>query len=334
MKTLSDAEFASYLLRAKQKLDQPDGQVDPLSQVVIAGNAEGKGVKRGRKNDTVSTSNKVRKVGDDGAAVGGGDDGDVQEKVLSPLVRGTRSSRHRPTESDKPVASQGEVIGSVATEEEKSKNESPPTWNEGFDPVTFVSENLKGYSSRLDALGLEELRRLAAGTGLKCLALNQMVFNRQEREASDRLERELGAAKEELEKDLADQLAKSQASFHKSLEKEKRRVSSLRKNKRNLMTARNAMIVALVKIWKDAGRRDDDMTQLQAATDRLNGDLKELEDENDALKEQIAGKYVDGFAAAMAQVRVLFPDLDGDTLARVDFMKKVEDGKLVSRLPA
>jgi hypothetical protein len=65
-------------------------------------------------------------------------------------------------------------------------------------------------------MGLEELQKLAAGTGLKCLALNQMVFNRQEKEASDKLERELGAAKEELEKDLAGQLAKSQADFQKS----------------------------------------------------------------------------------------------------------------------
>jgi hypothetical protein len=36
----------------------------------------------------------------------------------------------------------------------------------------------------------------------------------------------------------------------------------------------------------------------------------------------------------MEQVRVLFPDLDGDLLAQIDFVKKVEDGKLVSRLPA
>jgi hypothetical protein len=48
----------------------------------------------------------------------------------------------------------------------------------------------------------------------------------------------------------------------------------------------------------------------------------------------MAGKYVDGFNAAMEQVRVLFPDLDGDILAQIDFVKKVEDGKLVSRFPA
>jgi chromosome segregation ATPase len=183
-------------------------------------------------------------------------------------------------------------------------------------------------------MSLEELRKLAAGTGLKCLALNQMVYNRQEQEASEKLEREVGAAKEELEKDLAAQLAKSQADFTKSLGKEKKKNSALRRDKRNLITARNAGIVAPVKIWRDATKRDEEMSALHAAADRLNGDVKELEDENDGLKEQMAGKYVDGFNAAMEQVRVLFPDLDGDLLAQIDFVKKVEDGKLVSRLPA
>jgi hypothetical protein len=91
------------------------------------------------------------------------------------------------------------------------------------------------------------------------------------------LEREVGAAKEDLEKNLADQLAKSQGSFNKSLAKEKKKITALRKDKRNLVTARNALIVALVKIWKDAGKRDDDMAKLQMAVDKLDGDMKELE---------------------------------------------------------
>jgi chromosome segregation ATPase len=148
------------------------------------------------------------------------------------------------------------------------------------------------------------------------------------------LEREVRAAKEDLEKNLADQLAKSQASFNKSLAKEKKKITALRKDMRNLVTARNALIVALVKIWKDVGKRDDDMAKLQMAADRLDGDVKELEEENDELKENMASQYVAGFQAAIEQVRVLFPDIDGDTLAQADFLKKVEEGKLVSRLPA
>jgi hypothetical protein len=331
MKTISDAEFASYLLRAKQKLDTPDAIVDPASQVIVAGDAGGKGTKRGRRTEAVSTSNKAAKLGEN---VAEGEDGGTQNLVPPPLVKGGRTTRSRASAFTKPIDPPVEAINSVVGEGESSKQEALPTWSEDFDHIAFVADNLKGYSSRLDAMSLEELQKLAVGTGLKCLALNQMVFSRQEKEVSEKLEKEVGVAKEELEKDLADQLAKSQASFNKSLAKEKKKVSVLRKDKRNLKTARNAMIVALVKIWKDAGQRDDDMSKLQAATDRLDGDLKELEEENDELKEDMAGKYVAGFRAAIEQVKALFPDIDGDVLAQADFLKKVEDGKLVPFLPS
>jgi hypothetical protein len=36
----------------------------------------------------------------------------------------------------------------------------------------------------------------------------------------------------------------------------------------------------------------------------------------------------------LEQIKVLFPDIDDEVLAQADFLKEVEDGKLVSRLPA
>jgi hypothetical protein len=36
MKTISDDEFASYLARAKKKMEAPDASVDPVSQVIVA----------------------------------------------------------------------------------------------------------------------------------------------------------------------------------------------------------------------------------------------------------------------------------------------------------
>jgi hypothetical protein len=93
-------------------------------------------------------------------------------------VKGGRTIRSRASASVKPTAPQGEVVGSAATEGESSQQESIPTWSEDFDPIAFVAENLKGHSTRLDALSLGELRKLAVGSDLKCLALNQMVFTR------------------------------------------------------------------------------------------------------------------------------------------------------------
>ncbi|MCI72383.1 hypothetical protein A2U01_0093646, partial [Trifolium medium] len=60
---------------------------------------------------------------------------------------------------------------------------------------------------------------------------------------------------------------------------------------------------------------------------------EELEEANDGLKQSMADKYVEGFWSSVDQVKALFPDLDQETLAQVDVLKKVEDGKLVSRIP-
>ncbi|KAK2429176.1 hypothetical protein QL285_027636 [Trifolium repens] len=315
-------------------MENPDANVDPLSQVIVAGKAGGRGTKRGRKAESASPSHKAAKL--DGGVENIDDDaGDEDQGERSPpKVKGGRTTRRRAASSANQDEPMGDVMKSVAAEGESSKREALPTWNEDFDPIAFVADNLKGCTSRLDALSLEELRKLAVRTGLKCLALNQMVYARQEKEASEKLEREVSVAKEELEKDLANQLAKSQASFNKILAKEKKKVSALRRDRRNLTTARNAMIVALVKIWKDANGRDDEMSKLHAAAEGLDGDLKDLESENDELKEDMANKFVAGFQVAMEQVRVLFPDIDGDVLAQADFLKKVQDGELVSRLPA
>jgi hypothetical protein len=277
MKTISEAEFASYLVRAKQKLDVPDVAVDPLSQVVVA---EGKGVKRGRRTEAATTSNKTPRLEEDteGITKGGADETEAQTSL--PLVTIGRTLWSHAAAAVTYVAPSGETVDSAAAEDEGSKQDSPPTWGEDFDPVAFVAENLKGHSSRLDTI-------------------NPMVFARQEKEAAEKLEREVGVVKEGSERTHAEVLAKKQAKFDKTLAREKMRLSVLKKEKRNLVLARNSLIVALVKIWKDAAKRDADMASLQEAADRLAGDLKELEEEVDVLKEAMADHYVGGFRAAI-----------------------------------
>ncbi|MCH89092.1 hypothetical protein A2U01_0009985 [Trifolium medium] len=69
--------------------------------------------------------------------------------------------------------------------------------------------------------------------------------------------------------------------------------------------------------------------------EKLSGeaDVEDLEEANEALKQSMADEFVDGFWSTVDQVKALFPDLDQDTLAQIDVLKKVEDGKLVSRIP-
>jgi hypothetical protein len=85
----------------------------------------------------------------------------------------------------------------------------------------------------------------------------------------------------------------------------------------------------LAKVWKDAGKREADLVEFQGKIDALLKDVKELEEEVDGLKEGMTGKYLEGFRAALAQVKVLFPYLDEGVLSQVSFKRKVEGGKLV-----
>jgi hypothetical protein len=172
MKTITDAEFASYLLRAKQKIDTHNAIVEPLSQVVVADAAAGKATKRGRKTEAVKESNKVPRLEEKRANEKATEEEDSENegRITIPVVRGGRVLRRRAGGLSAGITStvpELGLAGSVASGGESSKQESPPSWNEDFDPVTFVAENLKGNSSRLESLSLEELRKLAVGSGLK-----------------------------------------------------------------------------------------------------------------------------------------------------------------------
>jgi hypothetical protein len=92
------------------------------------------------------------------------------------------------------------------------------------------------------------------------------------------------------------------------------------KGARNLVKSRNGLIVALAMVEDDAAGFENEVV--------------ELEESNTAHKDAMGEKYAEGFAAALEQVRVLFPGLDEATLAQADLLKFVEDGKLVTHLPA
>jgi hypothetical protein len=97
------------------------------------------------------------------------------------------------------------------------------------------------------------------------------------------------------------------------------RLQASERNGRNLVKVRNALIVALAMAEDVAAGFEDEVV--------------ELEESNNALKDAMGEKYAEGFAAALDQVNVLFPDLDEAVLSQVDLLKFVEDRKLVSRIP-
>jgi hypothetical protein len=70
-------------------------------------------------------------------------------------------------------------------------------------------------------------------------------------------------------------------------------------------------------------------------------ELKSLKEEKagwisqkDALEIQAGEQYDEGFAFALEQVKILFPDLDPVILSQADAMALVEDGKLVPYIPS
>jgi hypothetical protein len=147
--------------------------------------------------------------------------------------------------------------GSTVVEGESSKQGSPPTWNEDFYPIAFVAEHLKGTSSRLESLSLEELRKLTVGSGLKCLALNQMVFARQEAEAKERLEKEVKAAEEGAKREHVEALKKKKADFESGLSREKKRCASLKKDEESANGAQRPHCCfgeGLEGCWETGGR--------------------------------------------------------------------------------
>ncbi|GAU10818.1 hypothetical protein TSUD_424910, partial [Trifolium subterraneum] len=190
-------------------------------------------------------------------------------------------------------------------------------WGSDFDPSAFISEHLalKGDSSKFDAMEIPELRKLCIGQGLKSVVLSHLMSVRQDKEVQEadakvvelektvstlqsrhdkeeaRLKKEIDYLKKEKEadankrkKDKEDSLAELQMKHDAAVDLLNKQhaedVALLGKAKANLTRLRNACIVALCQQARDAALTSED--------------VKDLEDENAALKEEMADKYVDG----------------------------------------
>jgi hypothetical protein len=226
----------------------------------------------------------------------------------------------------------------------------PSPLGDTFDPEEFIRTHfvLEGNLDRFEAMDASEIRRVAMGYEFKGMMLNHFVNARQEKEADaakkkfdDKLAEEVKKVRESMERTHAISIHELVDSHHEALEQVKAtcesRIEAVKKvyaegraslegklrasekNGRNLTRIRNDLIVALVMA-------EDDVTGFEE-------EIVELEESNGALKDSMGEKYAEGFAAALEQVKVLFPDLDEATLSEADFTKFVDNGKLVSRLP-
>jgi hypothetical protein len=222
----------------------------------------------------------------------------------------------------------------------------PSPFGDTFDPEEFIKSNfvLEGNLDRFDSLGVQDIRRLALGYEFKGIMLNYFLSARQEKDAEvaskrfddkleemrQKMERSHAISVEELVENHRVALERARAASESRIEALKKvyardrltlegKLKASERDGRNLVKGRNALIVALAMAEDDAAGFEDEVV--------------ELEESNNALKDAMGEKYAEGFAAALDQVNVLFPDLDEAVLSQVDLLKFVEDGKLVSRLP-
>jgi hypothetical protein len=204
----------------------------------------------------------------------------------------------------------------------------PSPFGDTFDPEEFIKSNfvLEGNLDRFDSPGVQDIRRLALGYEFKGLMLNYFLSARQEKDAEVASKR----FDDKLEENHRVALERARAASESRIEALKKvyardrltlegKLKASERDGRNLVKGRNALIVALAMAEDDAAGFEDEVV--------------ELEESNNALKDAMGEKYAEGFAAALDQVNVLFPDLDEAVLSQVDILKFVEDGKLVSRLP-
>ncbi|GAU32940.1 hypothetical protein TSUD_153570 [Trifolium subterraneum] len=338
MKRVPDEEWLAYLGKSKQKKLAPDAHVDPSLQLIIDAD-NSKGVKRKRKTEGSKVTIKVpRKEGDSSGAAG---------EVIPPprvVTRTTRSS----TATAADIVADGnasEEVGvtdkgeSVSTDGMKGLGKGPIP--EGVQPISAATTSCSGgtetnaWGSEFDPVVLSHLMSVRQDkevqeAGVKVGELEKTISTLQSRHDKEeaRMKKELDSLKKEreadankLKKDKEDSLAELQMKHDAAVELLKKKhaedVALLERVNVNLVRSRNACIVALCQHARDAALTLED--------------LKDLEDENAALKEEMADRYVDGFAFAVEQMRVVFPDVDPSLLAELDFMKKIEGGRLVPR---
>ncbi|WJX54578.1 hypothetical protein P8452_40446 [Trifolium repens] len=96
-------------------------------------------------------------------------------------------------------------------------------------------------------------------------------------------------------------------------------------------------VLSQLDVGEDKRKRKHDSKENEVAF----AELKSLEEEKagwlsqkDALEIQAGEQYDEGFAFALEQVKILFPDLDPAILGQADAMALVEDGKLIPYVPS
>jgi predicted nuclease with TOPRIM domain len=188
---------------------------------------------------------------------------------------------------------------------------------------------------------------MALGYELKGLLLNYALASRQRAELSAAKDKEALVEKNlvVLEKDIETAKARCEGELKSLKEKHAKDVADLEERYKGDLSEAKKDKEAAVKAMNDAqaiiNSKDERIKALSQENEVALAELKSLKEEKagwisqkDALEIQAGEQYDEGFAFALEQVKILFPDLDPALLSQADVMALVEDGKLIPYVPS
>jgi hypothetical protein len=351
MSSLTPAQRREFLEKARRKKEQPDLKVDVLSQLDVGED------KRKRKHDSkVSALVKPPNSG----SLAGEKVARTEEETKSPVKKKPRGSLRRSkkdqdvAEMDKDlvdvdnyVVERSPAMDEAVAEAIQAAKSSP--WDPMFDPEAFLSKmvDMAGNSARFNKTATADLARMALGYELKGLLLNYALASRQKAELSAAKNKEALVEKSlvVLEKDIETAKAKCEGELKSLKEKHAKDGADLEEKYKGDLTKAKEDKETAIKAMNDAqatlNSKDERIKALTQENEVALTELKSLEEEKagwlsqkDALEIQAGEQYDEGFAFALEQVKILFPDLDPAILGQADAMALVEDGKLIPYVPS
>ncbi|WJX66031.1 hypothetical protein P8452_50626 [Trifolium repens] len=351
MSSLTPAQRREYLEKARRKKEQPDSKVDVLSQLDVGED------KRKRKHDSkISVLVKPSSSG----SLAGEKVAKNEEETKSPVKKKLRGSSRRSKKDqdvaevdkdlvdvDNYVAERSPAMDEAVAEAIQAAKSSP--WDPMFDPEAFLSKmvDMAGNSAWFINTATGDLARMALGYELKGLLLNYALASRQRAELSAAKDKEALVEKNlvVLEKDVETAKARCEGELKSLKEKHAKDVADLEEKYKGDLSEAKKDKEAAVKAMNDAqaslNSKDERIKALTQENEVALTELKSLKEEKagwisqkDALEIQAGEQYDEGFAFALEQVKILFPDLDPALLSQADAMALVEDGKLIPYVPS
>ncbi|XP_045819183.1 ankycorbin-like [Trifolium pratense] len=329
MRTISNEERLAFLAKARQQKTNPAaGVADPLRQLQV----EEAGVKEGRSKRKHDGRIPVEIPGKAAA----------KEGVVPPLKKQKTEKTIQPAgDADK---GKGVASSSSQPPSQDADADAPLTWS-SFDPFDFIERGVTmvGDMTRFTNTPTADLRKKALEYEVKGTLLNYLLTNRQEQEVQEAKQKvkTVDDNLADIEKRYTETKTKLEADIKKLRDSQESEAERLKKEYEDkLAKVKESYAASETKLKENAAAQDEVISKLSKEKDAAVFSVGSLGEEKERLETDVkelqlyaANQYEEGFAYALEQVKLLFPDLDAKRLAEADAMNQIIDGKLVPYVP-